>query len=87
MIRTLVRRFASPAWDHWLRPRPAPAAAKEIAEDIAENIAHICAAEIEAAESAGSAGSSLLKGRVAKLVVLSSLLRIAENRVRLGSLP
>ena len=66
-------------------PAAAPSAtAKQIAENIAENIAHI-STEIEAVEAACSA-ATLLKRRMAKLVILSALIRITQNGIRLGCL-
>ena len=56
-----------------------------VGENITENIAHVCAAEIKASKASGPAGASV-KGRMAKLVVLSSFFRIAEHAVCLGSL-
>ena len=54
----------------------ASSSAEQITEDVAENIAHIRAAEVKAAESSGAACRTV-KGRMTKLIILSSLFRIA----------
>ena len=64
---------------------PSSAASEQIAENITENVAHIRAVEVKAAEAARSA-SAVLKGGVAELVVLSSLIRIAEHGIGFGCL-
>ena len=60
---------------YWLSA--ASSAAENVAEDITEDVSHIGSIEIEAAKSTGTAACAALKGRMAKLVILSSLLRIA----------
>ena len=61
-----------------------PAGAENIAEDIAENVAHI-PGEVESAEPTGSGSGARVKRSMAELVVLLTLLRIAEHTVSLGS--
>ena len=51
-------------------------AAKQISENISENVSHICAVKVKTAEAAGSA-SAVFKGRVTKLVILLSFIRVA----------
>ena len=55
------------------------AAAEQIAKNVAEYIAHICTAEIKAAKTSGSAAA--LKSRMAKLIILPSLVRITQHRI------
>src|SRR5699024_10315738 len=75
-VRTLTRAVSSGI--------AAAAAAKEITQNIAKNVAHISAAEIKSAESAGSS-ASLLKGGMAKLVIAGSFIRVTYYFVSLRS--
>ncbi len=66
-------------------PSSAPASAEQIAENVSEDVTEISAAEIKSSEASGSAGAAL-KGSMAELVILTALLRIAQDRVGLRRL-
>ena len=61
--------------------RPASSAAEEISEQVSENIAEIGRIEIEAAKTAAS-----VERRKTKLIVLRTLLRVAQDRIGLRGL-
>ena len=65
-------------------PASRTAAAENIAENVAEDISHICAAKIKAAESSSSASGAAVKCGMAELVILLTLLGIAQDTVGLG---
>ena len=55
----------------------ASSAAENVPEDITEDVSHIGSIEIEAAKSTGTAACAALECGMTKLVILSSLLRVA----------